>query len=305
MTSIESSPISHSYRGRFAPTPSGPLHFGSLIAATGSYLQAKSQQGKWLLRIDDLDTPRVVPGAASQICKTLERYGLHWDETIVYQSQHFERYQAIIETLKQQQLTYYCRCTRKEIKAIGGIYLGHCRKLTNSADQSSIRVRVDQPLDGFFDKLQGEIAVEPHLAEEDFIIRRRDGLYAYNLAVVVDDHQAGITEVVRGADLLSTTVRQRHLYQLMRWPEPDYLHLPLAVESHGHKLSKQNHAPALDLDNPEPQLWLALKFLGLKPPLELHQAPVEEQLEWAGSKWNPAQLPCQREIELSDISRQA
>ncbi|MGB5853741.1 MAG: tRNA glutamyl-Q(34) synthetase GluQRS [Oceanisphaera sp.] len=285
------------YIGRFAPSPSGPLHFGSLVAALGSYLQAKSQQGSWLLRIEDLDPPREVPGAADAILHTLDAFGLHWDGPLVYQSQRLSDYQDTLHDWARAGLTYHCHCTRKMIAASGGFYNGHCRNLALTSQQAATRLVMAQPVYHFYDQLQGTINIPRSLAEEDFIIRRRDGLYAYNLAVVLDDAQAGITEVVRGADLLEPTGRQIAVYQLLKSPIPNWLHLPLASRA-GLKLSKQNHAPALDVNHPSKALWQALNFLGQQPPAQLLRADVAEQLNWARLNWSLDKVPGRTNIEL-------
>ncbi|MGO2089858.1 MAG: tRNA glutamyl-Q(34) synthetase GluQRS [Oceanisphaera sp.] len=288
------------YIGRFAPSPSGPLHFGSLIAALGSYLQAKSQQGLWLLRIEDLDPPREVPGAADSILRTLDAFGLHWDGPLVYQSQRLDAYQALLDSWADAELTYYCHCTRKMIAHSGGFYNGHCRHLALGSKEAATRLIMHQPVYHFDDQLQGTININRDLAEEDFIVRRRDGFYAYNLAVVVDDAQAGITEVVRGADLLEPTGRQIALYRLLKLPVPHWLHLPL-VSHDGLKLSKQNHAPALDVHNPSQALWSALCFLGQQPPVSLIKADVTELLSWACHHWRLDKVPNKINVELSCV----
>ena len=286
------------YVGRFAPSPSGPLHFGSLVAALGSYLQARHQQGRWLVRIEDLDPPREVAGAADGILRTLERFGLQWDGEICYQSQRHERYQQILDELHQQGLTYHCHCSRARIQSIGGLYDGHCRDLALTARGCAVRVRLDAPVYGFEDALLGPVRVDAALAAEDFILKRRDGLYAYNLAVVIDDGDSGITQVVRGADLLEPTARQIALYRLLGWREPSWLHLPLALQCGGLKLSKQNHAPALPVGKESEQLWLALNFLGQAPDPALRHAPTTELLAWAIGHWRPSTIPTQaREVE--------
>ncbi|MGL5814528.1 MAG: tRNA glutamyl-Q(34) synthetase GluQRS [Aeromonas sp.] len=288
------------YIGRFAPSPSGPLHFGSLVAALGSFLQARSRQGTWLVRIEDIDPPREMAGATPLILQTLEAHGLEWDGEVIYQSQRHARYDEIIEGLYRADHLYWCRCTRREIMAAGGFYGGHCRELGLPASGCAARLRQRQPVYHFEDALQGRISVPAALAEEDFIIRRRDGLYAYNLAVVVDDMDSGITEIVRGADLLEPTVRQIALYQMLGAPVPTWVHLPLAVLADGHKLSKQNHAPALDLDEVRPALWQALAFLGQNPPPELAEGTVAQMITWGIAHWQLALVPHQQKIELGE-----
>lgn len=203
------------YIGRFAPSPSGELHFGSLIAALGSYLQARARHGRWLVRIEDIDPPREVPGAAETILRQLEHYGLHWDGDVLWQSQRHHAYREALAWLHEQGLSYYCTCTRARIQSIGGIYDGHCRELHHGPDNAAVRIRQQHPVTQFTDLLRGIIHADEKLAREDFIIHRRDGLFAYNLAVVVDDHFQGVSEIVRGADLIEPTVRQISLYQLL------------------------------------------------------------------------------------------
>ncbi|WP_421280849.1 tRNA glutamyl-Q(34) synthetase GluQRS [Aeromonas taiwanensis] len=284
------------YVGRFAPSPSGPLHFGSLVAALGSFLQARSRQGHWLVRIEDIDPPREMPGAAGLILQTLEDHGLTWDGEVMYQSRRHERYDEIIARLYAAGDLYWCRCTRREIMASGGFYNGHCRPLGLAAEGCAARLRQHHPVYRFEDALQGEITVPAALAEEDFIVRRRDGLYAYNLAVVVDDMDSGITEIVRGADLLEPTVRQIALYQTLGAPVPAWVHLPLAVLADGNKLSKQNHAPALARDERRQALWQALAFLGQCPPPELKAGSVDEIITWGIAHWRLERVPRQQKI---------
>ncbi|MEZ8943932.1 tRNA glutamyl-Q(34) synthetase GluQRS [Vibrio sp. 10N.247.311.12] len=280
------------YIGRFAPSPSGPLHFGSLVAALGSYFQAKSNQGKWLVRMEDLDPPREMAGAADLILKTLEAYHLFWDGEVVYQSQRHDLYQAQIDQWVADNQAYYCQCTRKQIKALGGFYNGHCRDvgLIDSGEQA-VRLCMDFPVESFDDVRHGTIQTPKALAEEDFIIKRRDGLFAYNLAVVLDDIDQGVTEVVRGADLIEPTGRQISLYKTLKQKTVSYLHLPLATDGLGNKLSKQNHATAIDLDNPKPTLLNAMRFLGFDIPTALYEASMDEILLWGCQQWNVSQLP--------------
>jgi glutamyl-Q tRNA(Asp) synthetase len=290
------------YIGRFAPSPSGPLHFGSLVAALGSYLQAKSHKGKWLVRIEDIDPPREIIGAASEILATLKAYSLIWDDEVIYQSKQNEYYEKILDQLKQQQLSYACRCTRKIIKQQGGIYLGNCRDKAHPNLDSALRINVTkltQPITHFYDLLQGEIILDKQQADEDFIIKRKDGLYAYNLAVTIDDINQGITEVVRGADLLLTTGKQLSLYQLLAKPTPRYVHLPLATSEPGVKLSKQNHALAIDKENPVPTLLKALSFLGHQVPDNVSKKDCSCILDWAIQHWQLSKVPKQTEIQVA------
>lgn len=292
-------PAASKYIGRFAPSPSGPLHFGSLVAALGSYLQAKSQQGTWLVRMEDIDPPRQMPGADAAILRTLAQYGLHWDGTVLYQSQQTDYYEAVIAQLQQQGLTYACQCTRAQIKQSGGLYSGHCRTLNLPHSQSAIRLCVDAGISEFIDQHQGRITVPSALANEDFIIKRKDGLYAYNLAVTLDDIQQGITEVVRGADLLIPTARQIGLMQQLKASVPNYVHLPLAVTRPGFKLSKQNHAPAISDLDVTLTTWQALHFLGQQPPLALQSNGQEALLTWAIANWSLANVTSQIEQILN------
>lgn len=289
------------YIGRFAPSPSGPLHFGSLVAALGSYFQAKSNQGQWLVRMEDLDPPREMAGAADLILKTLEAYHLYWDGDVVYQSQRHGLYQAQIDQWVTDNQAYYCQCTRKQIKSLGGFYSGHCRDagLVDSGEQA-VRLCMDFPIESFDDVRHGTIQIPKALAEEDFIIKRRDGLFAYNLAVVLDDIEQGITEVVRGADLIEPTGRQISLYKTLKQKTVSYLHLPLATDGLGNKLSKQNHATAIDLDNPKPTLINAMRFLGFDIPKALCEASMDEVLLWGCQQWNVSQLPDSLQKEHSN-----
>lgn len=279
------------YMGRFAPSPSGALHFGSLIAALGSYLQARALNGQWRVRIEDIDPPREAPGAADRILRQLAHYGLHWDGDIVYQSQRAEAYLDALASLHARELSYYCHCSRARIQDIGGIYDGHCRLLRLPADNAAIRLRQNAPVLSFHDGLLGEIYADPALAAEDFIIRRRDGLFAYNLAVVVDDAALGVTEVVRGGDLIEPTVRQLALYRLLGYKEPAYIHLPLALTPSGAKLSKQNHAPPLPQGDPRPTLNAALVFLNQPVAQGWRDLTLESMLDWAIKHWSLAAIP--------------
>ena len=289
------------YRGRFAPSPSGPLHFGSLIAAVGSYLQAKSRQSQWLVRMEDIDTPRMQTGAADGILRTLERYQLLWDGDVWVQSHRIDRYQQVLELLKQQQLTYACNCTRSRIQSLGQGYDGFCRDKQLTEGQLAWRLKAPATASDFTDQLVGEVHIPVALAAEDYTLKRRDGLFAYQLVVVVDDMDQGITEVVRGADLIDLTTRQQALFQLLGAQAPAYLHLPLAVTEPGFKLSKQNHAPAVEFWPVSQTLAAVLRFLGHPPPAELTGADAEELLTWACSAWQIQQVPKQNEQLSADF----
>ncbi len=285
-----------SYIGRFAPSPSGPLHFGSLIAALGSYLQARASQGKWYVRIEDIDPPREVKGAASDILRTLDAFGLHWDAEVLYQHTRQDAYQEQINQWIKTHEAYNCTCTRKQIKEIGGMYSGHCRDRLRSAKNASIRVCIDRPVLEFTDIKQGVISLNRDMAAEDFIIKRRDGLFAYNLAVILDDIYQGVTEIVRGADLIEPTGRQVSLYQKLNVSPIRYLHLPLALDLHGNKLSKQNHAPAVNNENPGPAMEAAFSFLGHPIPPCIKGAPVAQLLLWGTANWDINRLPTESHV---------
>lgn len=289
------------YRGRFAPSPSGPLHFGSLIAAVGSYLQAKSQQGQWLVRMEDIDRPRMQTGAADGILRTLERYQLCWDGEVWVQSQRLERYQQVLEQLKQQQLTYACNCSRNRIQSLPQGYDGFCRHRHLTEGSLAWRLKAPATATSFIDLVAGEVQIPLALATEDYILKRRDGLFAYQLVVVVDDVDQGITEVVRGADLIELTTRQQALFQLLDAQAPSYLHLPLAVAEPGFKLSKQNHAPAVEQWPVSDTLTAVLRFLGHPPPADLTGADARELLAWASAHWQINQIPRQNEQKATDF----
>lgn len=293
------------YIGRFAPSPSGELHFGSLIAALGSYLQARAQQGTWRVRIEDIDPPREVPGAAGTILRQLEHYGLHWDGDVLWQSQRHEAYRDALAWLRTRGLSYYCTCTRARIQSVGGTYDGHCRSANNGPENAAVRLVQQHPVLHFHDRLRGELYADEKLAREDFIIHRRDGLFAYNLAVVVDDHFQGITEIVRGADLIEPTVRQISLYRQFGWPVPQYVHLPLALNAQGNKLSKQNHAPALPGGDPRPIIIRALQFLNQSATNEWQDLSVEDLLKNAVANWTLANVPIAVDVNtaFSNASR--
>ncbi|MBE0624512.1 MAG: tRNA glutamyl-Q(34) synthetase GluQRS [Burkholderiales bacterium] len=294
------------YRGRFAPSPTGPLHFGSLVAAVGSFLEARSHGGQWLLRMEDLDTPREQPDAADTILRTLEACGLRWDGKVVYQSQRSDAYGAALARLQAHGLTYPCGCSRREIAdsilAPDGalIYPGTCRNgLATGKTPRAARVRVGDTVIKFDDALQGRICQDLAAAAGDFVLLRADGLYAYQLAVVVDDAEQGITDVVRGADLLDSTPRQIYLQRLLGLPTPRYLHLPAAVNAAGEKLSKQTRAAPVDGRDPVPALAQVMRFLGQTPPPQLQRATLAEFWDWAYANWNSERIPQRHSLPLT------
>ncbi|WHS59486.1 tRNA glutamyl-Q(34) synthetase GluQRS [Pseudomonas sp. G2-4] len=279
------------YLGRFAPTPSGHLHFGSLVAALASYLDARAAGGRWLLRMEDLDPPREEPGAQTAILRALESYGFEWDGEMVRQSERHEAYDQVINRLLSQGLAYACTCSRKQLEAYQGIYPGWCRNAGHGTENAAIRLRVPELVYHFTDRVQGEF--RQHLGREagDFVIRRRDGLYAYQLAVVLDDAWQGVTDIVRGADLLDSTPRQLYLQELLELPQPRYLHVPLITQPDGHKLGKSYRSPPLAADQATPLLLRALRALGQQPGSELADASPRELLDWGVRHWDAAKIP--------------
>lgn len=297
---VEPAIPANAYRGRFAPSPTGPLHFGSLIAAVGSYLDARACGGKWLLRIEDADTPRNVAGAADDILRTLEAFGFEWDEEVLWQSRRLEAYAAALATLQHSSDVYACGCSRREIadsttrQAIDGgkVYPGTCRAgLSAGSPTRAWRMRVDDSTTAFEDQLQGRICQQLESEVGDFILLRADGQYAYQLTVVVDDAAQGITHVVRGADLIASTPRQIWLQQKLHLPTPRYAHLPVAANAAGEKLSKQTLAQALDSRHPSVELALALEFLGQEQAPESSRLPLPELWCWALSHWRFDAVP--------------
>lgn len=286
------------YRGRFAPSPTGPLHFGSLVAALGSYLQARHHDGQWYVRIEDIDPPREVPGAADSILRTLEALGLEWDGAVLYQSDRMEKYLAALDQLAALGLIYPCDCSRSVVAAHGQagpegwVYPGTCRnRQLRRSEPLSWRIRTHNEPIVFEDSLQG---VRQHRLEEhfgDFVVKRAGGWIAYQLAVVVDDAAQGISEIVRGSDLLDSTTRQIYLQSLLGLPTPGYLHLPVATDGQGDKLSKQTGAKAIDGRNAARHLRDALAFLGQTLPPEHDRMDRDELLKWAIGHWDLHRIP--------------
>lgn len=288
------------YRGRFAPSPTGPLHFGSLIAAVGSYLSARAAGGEWLVRIEDLDPPRTVPGAADDILRALEILGFEWHGEVLYQSTRSAAYAAAVERLLAQGDAFECTCSRAEILAAAEgpatpgeelRYPGWCRSGVRAAQRDrAIRFLTPPGEVVFDDLLQGHVAVDVSREVGDFVIRRRDGLFAYQLAVVVDDAEQGITHVVRGVDLLNSSPRQILLQRRLRLATPMYAHMPLAIGPDGVKLSKSAGAAKLDLRRPAEALWRALRFLRQNPPPALRYASPAGLWDWAVEHWTSVPL---------------
>jgi len=298
MTAIAAS----TYIGRFAPTPSGHLHFGSLVAALASYLDARSVGGRWLMRMEDLDPPREEPGAQAAILKALESYGFEWDGEMVRQSDRHEAYAEVLNRLFSQGLAYACTCSRKQLEPYHGIYPGLCRNAGHGTEDAAIRIRVPELDYHFIDRVQGEF--HQHLGRDvgDFAIRRRDGLYAYQLAVVLDDAWQGITDIVRGADLLDSTPRQLYLQELLGLRQPRYLHIPLITQPDGNKLGKSYRSPPLSEDQATPLLLRALRALGQKPGAELAYATPREVLDWGITHWDALLIP--RTLSLPEAQLQ-
>ena len=283
------------YHGRFAPSPTGPLHFGSLVAAVASWLDARAVGGRWSVRIEDVDAPRSVPGAADAILRALEACGLEWDGEVVRQGDRAALYARALGRLRERGLAYRCRCSRREIadsalRGIeGAVYPGTCRGLRIPAGESAAeRFRVAPGVVAFDDRVQGRVAQDVAREVGDFIVRRRDGLYAYQLAVVVDDAEQGMTDVVRGADLLASTPRQVLLQRALDLATPRYLHFPVAVDAHGEKLSKRHASPPLDAAGAPAAIARALAFLG-QPAVP--GGPAREMLARAAAGWDPGRIP--------------
>ncbi|MDR1848514.1 MAG: tRNA glutamyl-Q(34) synthetase GluQRS [Zoogloeaceae bacterium] len=292
------------YRGRFAPTPSGPLHFGSLIAALASCLEARVQQGLWFVRMEDADFPRNRPGAEAAILRALEAHGFVWDAEILRQSKRLDAYHAALASLKEAGRLYPCACSRKKIaahhppRAIDGglVYPGFCRAGLPPGSAGHVwRMRIEEPSEiRFTDAIQGEMIQNLGKEVGDFILWRDEGLFTYQLTVVVDDAWQGITHIARGADLIDSTARQIYLPTALACPTPFYAHLPVATNQTGEKLSKQTRAAPLENSRAAANLTAALTFLGQNPPLTLARASIQTLWEWALENWDIGQVPHSR-----------
>ncbi|HEY7774267.1 MAG TPA: tRNA glutamyl-Q(34) synthetase GluQRS [Marinagarivorans sp.] len=277
------------YIGRFAPSPSGPLHLGSLTCALASYFDAKANYGQWLLRMEDIDPPREPAGAAQAIIECLRTHKLHWDGDVLYQSQRSHAYRQALHQLHQKQLTYYCQCTRKRLRALGGQYDGHCRDA--GLEHGALRLNIQRAQDSgqptqvaFEDRLQG-LHRQDLTVSGDFVIHRKDGLFAYQLAVIVDDIFQGVNQIVRGDDLLDVTFNQLLLFKLFEYPAPRFCHLPVVLDTRGYKMSKQHGSPGVNLDTPLKNVQTALQQMGFEPPPQL---PLEALLIWGTERWQMA-----------------
>ncbi len=295
----DNSTASPSYTGRFAPSPTGPLHFGSLFAAIASYVDARANHGLWLLRMEDLDPPREPEGAAERILQQLQDFSLNWDGDVLYQSSRLQAYEEALEKLRVAGLCFNCTCTRPQIKAMGSVYNGQCREAQReSTAESAVRVLTESVETGFDDAVFGHYAQNIERDVGDFVLKRKDGLHAYQLAVVVDDAYQHITHVVRGADLLESTPRQIYLQKKLAYPTPNYAHIPILLNQEGQKLSKQHFATAIDSNNASELTFQALELLGQQPPSGLKTETVGVQLEWATEHWRIQAVPKLANIPL-------
>lgn len=309
MGPTEGARSSAGYRGRFAPSPTGPLHFGSLVAAVGSYLDARAHGGEWLVRIEDVDGPRTVPGAADRILRTLEGFGFEWDGEVLVQSRRLDLYHSALVQLQLDGCVYPCACSRSEIAAVthqvsvdgGLLYPGTCRNgLPEGRAARAWRLRVPDREFRFVDRVQGETRQNLEREVGDFVLLRADGQYAYQLAVVFDDAAQGVNSVVRGVDLLDSTARQMWLQECLGQPTPSYAHLPVAVNAAGEKLSKQTLAPAVNPDAGTSLLVSVLRFLGHSVPNEMARASLRDFWAWAIASWSVERVPSVRAIFPGD-----
>lgn len=278
------------YVGRFAPSPTGPLHFGSLLAATASYLEASKNSGQWLLRIEDIDPPRASPQAEKYIVQALESYGFVWHGGVLFQSREISRHLALVEKLLADGLAYPCSCSRQDLAnaprgPLGSIYPGTCRRGCTGV-HVAIRIRTNTSPVAFRDVLQGRQEQRLESESGDFVIRRRDGLIAYHLAVVADDFAQGVTHVVRGIDLLDSTPRQIYLQRILGYATPEYAHIPIGTNPAGEKLGKSTGAAAIATDEVRPTLIAALMALGQNPPADLADCHLDAIWSWARENWN-------------------
>ncbi|MDF9393347.1 MULTISPECIES: tRNA glutamyl-Q(34) synthetase GluQRS [Methylococcus] len=292
------------YRGRFAPSPTGPLHLGSLYTALVGFCEARRRGGVWLVRIDDADRQRCRQTHADGILRTLETHGLWWDEAVLFQSRRDEIYRGALERLAAGGRVFPCTCPRRELSGSGQVYPGRCRARYPHPPpgQHALRLRVDDAVIGFHDRLQGRIEQDLASAVGDFVVRRRDGLPAYHLATVIDDAEQRVTEVLRGVDLLDSTPRQILLQECLGLPRPDYCHIPVLTDHGGIKLSKQAGALPVDAAAPSENLWTVLALLGFAPEPALIGAKPADILDWAVARWDIRRLPSGRGIDVGGLA---
>lgn len=286
------------YIGRFAPSPSGNLHFGSLVTALASYLVARQNKGKWLLRIDDIDKPRCKPDVDKAIMKTLQAHGLYWDDDVLYQSQRLDLYDDVLQGLLKQNQVYFCRCTRKEIKSKGEFYTGVCADKGLTGSDLAIRFRNPGTSILLPDPLLEQYEIPYDLLNEDFVLRRRDGIHGYHLVSVVDDIAQGVTHVIRGADLILPSTCQLLLYKVLDASVPEFSHVPVAISQPGKKLSKQNHSPGLNNEEASDNLISALEYLGVRTPVDLQFESPARILAWATTNWSWSEVGYKLEIQV-------
>ena len=292
MSNPNTLPKNSAYIGRFAPSPTGPLHFGSLLAAIASYLDARANNGSWLLRMEDLDPPREPAGAAELILQQLSLLGLQWDGDVLYQSSRLNAYEQILQQLQAKNLCYNCDCTRSQIREMGNVYNGSCRQRSFPVQQEfAVRLKTEAVNIAIDDLVQGHY--EQNIARDvgDFVIRRKDSLFAYQLAVVIDDEFQNITHIIRGYDLIDSTPRQIYLQRLLNFKQPHYGHIPIIVDQQGQKLSKQGFAPAINTDNAPLLIHRALKVLGQSPPAARQFHTPQALLAWATENWDIQAVP--------------
>ena len=286
------------YIGRFAPSPTGPLHLGSLVAALAGYLDARAAGGVWLLRMEDLDPPREPPGAADAILRQLEQLGMTWDGAVLRQSTRLAAYGQILRDLRERGLCYPCDCSRRDVRAMGAVYDGRCRaRLRPPPGSCALRLLTEAKVWGVDDHIQGRYEQNLERDAGDFVLRRKDGLFAYQLAVVADDAFQGVNRIVRGIDLLDSTPRQLYLQSLLGYPRPAYAHFPVLLNERGQKLSKQHRAAPVDTRQAAPLLRRALCFLNHPPPADL--VGPRELLDWAIGNWDILRIPARRGISAS------
>ncbi|MFT4652802.1 MAG: glutamyl-Q tRNA(Asp) synthetase [Patiriisocius sp.] len=290
------------YCGRFAPSPSGPLHFGSLLCALASYLHAKRNNGRWLVRIEDIDTPRVEKHTIQLILDTLQAHGLHWDDEVLFQSQRQHIYTAYLSKLQHSNYLYACACSRRQIRARSGSYDGHCRDKGLPFTANSTRFKHTTNNSEFVDLFWGKRHITHNIATEDPVLKRADGIFCYHLAVVLDDIEQKVTHIVRGYDLLDTTPVHLSLFQALSERAPEYMHIPMVVQKPHEKLSKQHYSPAIDNAKALENLKMALTYLGLNSEKMTDMLTVDQILSWAITNWQPKLMPKQSELLISVVN---